>query len=146
MAAISNALVIGGGVGGLTAAIALRRQRIAVDLIEIKPDLSVYGVGIIQPNNTLRALSQIGLSQPCIARGAAFPGWRIHDAAGKFLFDAPATDSAAPGMPPINGITRPLFHKVLSEAAVGAGAVIRLGTSIADIANRGTQVHVRFSD
>jgi 2-polyprenyl-6-methoxyphenol hydroxylase-like FAD-dependent oxidoreductase len=146
MPAVSKVLVVGGGIGGLTAAVALRRQGIAVDLIEIKPDLSVYGVGIIQPNNTLRALGQIGLAQPCIALGAAFPGWRIHDVAGKFLFDAPATDSAAPGMPPINGITRPLFHKVLSEAAIGAGAVIRLGTSLADIANRGTQVYVRFSN
>src|ERR1700724_3410212 len=133
MSAVSKVLVIGGGIGGLTTAVALRRQRVAVDLIEIKPDLGVYGVGIIQPNNTLRALSQIGLAQPCIALGAAFPGWRIHDAVGKYLFDAPATDSAAPGMPPINGITRPLFHKVLSEAAVDAGAAIRLGGRIAEI-------------
>ena len=103
MAAISNALVIGGGIGGLTAAIALRQQGIAVDLIEIKPDLGVYGVGIIQPNNTLRALDRIGLARKCVEFGASFPGWRIHDPAGNFLFAAPATDSAAPGMPPING-------------------------------------------
>jgi 2-polyprenyl-6-methoxyphenol hydroxylase-like FAD-dependent oxidoreductase len=146
MSAVSKVLVVGGGIGGLTAAVALCRQRIAVDLIEVKPDLSVYGVGIIQPNNTLRALSQIGLAQRCIALGAAFPGWRIHDAAGRFLFDAAATDSAAPGMPPINGITRPLFHKVLSEAAVDAGAMIRLGTSLVDMEDRGTHVHVRFSN
>jgi hypothetical protein len=50
------------------------------------------------------------------------------------------------GMPPINGITRPLFHKVLSEAAVDAGAAIRLGSSIAEIEDRGTQVHVRFNN
>jgi 2-polyprenyl-6-methoxyphenol hydroxylase-like FAD-dependent oxidoreductase len=146
MPAVSKVLVVGGGIGGLTAAVALRQQGIGVELIEIKPDLSVYGVGIIQPNNTLRALSQIGLAQSCIALGAAFPGWRIHDAAGKFLFDAPATDSAAPGMPPINGITRPLFHKVLSEAAIGAGTMIRLGTSLAGIENGSAQVHVRFNN
>src|SRR3569833_1871475 len=99
MAAISNALIIDGGIGGLTAAIALRQQGIAVDLIEIKPDLSVYGVGIIQPNNTLRARDQIGLAKRCVELGAGYPGWRIYAAAGNFLFPAPATASAAPGMP-----------------------------------------------
>ena len=145
MAAVSNVLVIGGGIGGLTAAIALRRQRIKVDLIEIKPDLSVYGVGIIQPNNTLRALDQIGLARRCVELGAAYPGWRIHDAAGGFLFEAPTTDRAAPGMPPINGITRPLLHKVLTDAAEDAGVSIRLGTSLAELEDCGDQVHVRFN-
>ena len=146
MPAISNALVIGGGIGGLTAATALRRQDIAVDLIEVKPDLSVYGVGIIQPNNTLRALGRIGLAERCVELGGPYPGWRIYDAAGTFLFEAPNSDDAAPGMPPVNGITRPLLHKVLTEAAVGAGARIMLGTSVADLDDRGDHVVVRFSD
>ncbi|MFD1611466.1 FAD-dependent monooxygenase [Sphingomonas tabacisoli] len=146
MSVVSNALVIGGGIGGLTVAIALRQQGIAVDLVEIKPDLSVYGVGIIQPNNTLRALDKVGLAHKCIELGAAFPGWRIHNAAGNFLFDAPATDSAAPGMPPINGITRPLLHQILTEGARDAGTRIQLGTSVATLNDRGDHVLVRFSD
>lgn len=146
MAAISNALVIGGGIGGLTAAIALRQQGIAVDLIEIKPDLGVYGVGIIQPNNTLRALDRIGLARKCMQLGASFPGWRIHDHAGNFLFAAPATDSAAPGMAPINGITRPLLHQVLTDGARYAGAIIRLGTCVEVLDDRGDHVHIRFAD
>ena len=146
MAAISNALVIGGGIGGLTAAIALRQHGIAVDLIEIKPDLGVYGVGIIQPNNTLRALDRIGLAQRCVELGAPYPGWRIHDAAGNFLFAAPATDSAAPGMPPINGITRPLLHTILTEGAREAGTDIRLGTHVLSSEDCGDHVRVRFSD
>ena len=145
MAAVSNALVVGGGIGGLTAAIALRQQKIEVDLIEIKPDLNVYGVGIIQPNNTLRALGRIGLARRCAELGAAFPGWRIYDAAGQFLFEAPTTDRAAPGLPPINGITRPLLHQVLTEAARNAGASIRLGASLADLVDHGDHVHVRLN-
>src|ERR1700744_1102050 len=146
MSAICNALVIGGGVGGLTAATALGQQGISVDLIEIKPDLGVYGVGIIQPNNTLRALDRIGLAGKCVQLGAAFPGWRIHDAAGTFLMAAPATDSAAPGMPPINGITRPLLQRILTEGANEAGAKICVGTSVAALDDRGDHVHIRFSD
>lgn len=146
MAAVSNILVIGGGIGGLTAACALGRRGIGVELIESKPDLGVYGVGIIQPNNTLRALDRIGLARRCVELGAAYPGWRMHDVAGAFLFDAPATDAAAPGLPPINGITRPLLHKVLTEGARDAGAVIRLGTRVEQLDDRGSHVHVRFND
>ena len=62
MAAVRNVLVIGGGIGGLTAGVALRQAGIQVDLIEINPSFSVYGVGIIQPNNTLRALAVSGLA------------------------------------------------------------------------------------
>ena len=117
MSAIRNALVIGGGIGGLTAGVALRQAGIAVDLVEVQPEFSVYGVGIIQPNNTLRALDRIGLARRCVELGAAFPGWRIHDANGNFLMDAPNETRAAPGFPPNNGITRPDLQVVLSEAA-----------------------------
>src|SRR5258708_39909453 len=125
MPAVSKILVVGGGIGGLAAAVALRRHGIAVDLIEIKPDLSVYGVGIIQPNNTLRALSRIGLAQPCIALGAPFPGWRIHDVAGKVLFFAPAAHSAPPAVPPVNGITPPPFPHGVRPAGPRARAAVR---------------------
>ena len=40
-------LVIGGGIGGLTSAIALRAGGFEVDLIERDPDWSVYGVGTL---------------------------------------------------------------------------------------------------
>ena len=111
MSAIEKALVVGGGIGGLTAAIALSQKGIKVELIEARPDLSVYGVGIIQPNNTLRALGKIGLAQACIAAGAPFPGWRIFDAAGHVVMDLPGKNTAAPDCPPVNGITRPPFGK-----------------------------------
>lgn len=146
MTAIRNALVVGGGIGGLTAAIALRQQGIDVDLIEIKPAMTVYGVGIIQPNNTLRALDRIGLARACIESGAAFPGWRIHDAAGNILMEAPSTSDAAPAYPPNNGITRPRLHHILTDAAISAGAVIRFGTAVAHLEDDGAGVNVRFSN
>lgn len=146
MPSISNALVIGAGIGGLTAAIALRRAGIEVDLIEINPNFSVYGVGIIQPNNTLRALDRIGLAERCVELGTAFPGWRVHDAHGNFVMDAPNESRAAPLYPPNNGIPRPDLQKVLSEAAIEHGTDIRLGVKLEDIADHGDRVEVRTSD
>jgi 2-polyprenyl-6-methoxyphenol hydroxylase-like FAD-dependent oxidoreductase len=129
---VHKALIIGGGIGGLTAAVALRRSGIDVDLVEIKPDNSVYGVGIIQPNNTLRALHRVGLADECVRRGGPYPGWRIFDESNKLLLEAPASNRAAPDHPPINGITRPILHQILTRAAESAGAHIRYGTTVAD--------------
>lgn len=48
-------LVIGGGMAGLSATLSLRSAGSEVDVIERDPAWGVYGVGIIQPANALRA-------------------------------------------------------------------------------------------
>ena len=146
MAAIRNALIVGGGIGGLTAAVALRRAGIDVDVVEIKNDWSVYGVGIIQPNNTLRAMDRIGLARACAERGGAFPGWRIYDEANRFLMDAPAPSTAAPQFPAINGITRPILQQILMEAALAAGMRAQLGTTVTAVQDSGSSVRVSCSN
>ena len=54
----ASILVIGAGIGGLTAAIALGRRGFHVSMIERDPEWSVYGVGIIQQSNVVRAMSE----------------------------------------------------------------------------------------
>lgn len=146
MTAVSKILVVGGGIGGLTAAIALRQKGIAVDLVEINPDHDVYGVGIIQPNNTLRALDRIGLADICVERGGAFPGWRIFDADGNHLMDGPNTSEASPRHPPINGITRPILQQIMLEEARKSGAAIATGVTVETMDDRGGEVAITFTD
>jgi 2-polyprenyl-6-methoxyphenol hydroxylase-like FAD-dependent oxidoreductase len=52
---MSGILVVGGGIGRLTAAIALRRNGLSVEVIERDPDWSVDGVGIIQQSEAATA-------------------------------------------------------------------------------------------
>ncbi len=146
MSAVSNVLVVGGGIGGLTAAVALRRQGVSVDVAEVSPDHSVYGVGIIQPNNTLRALDRLGLAEACIAEGGPFHAWRLHDGAGNFLTEVRYTSAAAAHLPPINGIARPKLQAVLLDAARTAGADIRLGVTYDTLRDDGAGVDVTFTD
>lgn len=146
MPAVSHVLVVGGGIGGLAAARALRQRGIAVDLIEKEPQWTVYGVGIIQPNNALRALERIGLAQACLEHGGAFDGWRMHDADGKVLFDPPGNRGAAPHLPAHNGITRPKLHDILIAGAREAGADIRLGTTVHAYGDNGDSVDVTLSN
>ncbi len=146
MPALSKALVIGGGIGGLVAARALRQQGVAVDLIEREAEWTVYGVGIIQPNNALRALDRVGLADRCVAAGGAFAGWRIHDVNGQVLVDAPGPNDAAPHLPANNGITRPRLHEILIDGAREVGVAIRLGVTALSIDDDGVGVTVAFSD
>src|SRR5713101_4934980 len=54
--------VIGGGIGGLTAALALRRAGFAVDVYEQAPELTEVGGGINMAPNATRVLRGLGLA------------------------------------------------------------------------------------
>ncbi len=146
MAAANRVLVIGGGIGGLAAAIAMRQGGIDVDLVEIKRHWTVYGVGIFQSNNALRALDRIGLAAKCVERGGPFRGFQIFDEQGKFLINAGASNAAAPAYPPLNGIARPKLHEILIDSAATEGVSVRLGTSVTASFDDDAGCHVTFSD
>jgi 2-polyprenyl-6-methoxyphenol hydroxylase-like FAD-dependent oxidoreductase len=136
-------LVVGGGIGGLSTAIALRARDVDVDIVEINPKWDVYGVGIIQPANAIRALDALGLAERAVAQGFAMKGSRFHTAAGQLLGEVPALDLLGPKYPPMNGITRPKLHSIFQDAVTASGADIRLGVTVERVDESG---EVAFSD
>src|SRR3954471_17182113 len=68
----SRILIIGGGIGGLTSAIALGRQGHEIHVVERDPEWAVYGVGIIQQGNVVRAMKELGLIDDYLDAGFAF--------------------------------------------------------------------------
>src|SRR3954451_22597991 len=145
MADIHKALVVGGGIGGLTAAIALRGIGVDVDLVEKNPRWDVYGVGIIQPPNALRALDALGLAEPCVAAGHPILGGRNHLADGTVVAndDYPPAD---PRFPPMNGLTRPALHEILKSALRAAGVEVRVGHVVPELVPRADTATIAFSD
>ena len=139
-------LIVGGGIGGLCTAIGLARAGIASDIIEIKRDWTVYGVGIIQPSNQLRALAELGLADACVERGCAFMGWELCDSAGNVRARVPNPSVAGSKYPPINGIARPVLHDILSGEAQRLGVTVRLGLTVDALDQHDDAVSVRFSD
>lgn len=145
----NTALVVGGGIGGLATAIALRQKGYDVVVVEKQADLhsSVFGVGIIQPMNALRALDAIGCADACIAVGCPAEGWgRMLDVKGDFVRDMPGTLIEGSGLPPMNGLTRPQLHQILTDRAAEVGVVLRYSTTFTELTEDESGVAVSFND
>ena len=138
-------LVVGGGIGGLTSAIALRQRGFAVVVIEKDPTWSVYGVGIIQQGNVLRACDALGILESYIDAGVGFDAVEVYAPDGTKLARVPSP-RLLEAHPANLGIGRPALQKVLSDAAISAGAEVRLGVTAEAIDDDENAVHVRFSD
>lgn len=147
--AAGNVLIVGGGIGGLSAAIALRNKGFEVVVAELKADLhsSVFGVGIIQPFNALRALDAIGCAEECLAAGYSTRAWgKVLDAEGNEVRQMPGATIPGSNLPPMNGVTRPVLHEILTRKAREAGAEIRYSTTIVQLEQNDRSVEVGLSD
>ena len=144
MSSIKKALVVGGGIGGLSASIALRKAGVAVDLAELQPKFDVYGVGIIQPSNALRALDALGMADQCMARGSAYGPVKMCSSSG-FQFGQAGTPPMG-RLPVHNGISRRILHEILHEGAVANGVHPRMGLTVAAFDNSPDTVTVTFND
>lgn len=140
-------LVVGGGIGGLSAAIAIRQAGYDVTVVEKQSDLhsSVYGVGIIQPLNALRALDAIGCARACVEAGYPAKAWgSLIDIEGNFIKEMPGTPIEGTELPPMNGMTRPKLHQILTDRAVEVGVEIRYSTTFTELVENETGVEASF--
>ena len=146
MTDVRKILVVGGGIGGLSTTIALRRAGFDVDVVEKNPAWDVYGVGIIQPGNALRALDMIGLAKDAVSQGHPMVGDTTWTADGETLVAAHDWPPLVDGLPPGNGITRPRLHQILQTHTLDSGADVRTGVTFTRIANPDDAVEVEFTD
>ncbi|MEV7956607.1 FAD-dependent monooxygenase, partial [Streptomyces sp. NPDC088141] len=144
MASPLRVLVHGGGIGGLTLATALARRGHTVEVAELRDELEALGVGIIQPSNALHVMREIGVLDDCLKAGFEWEILTIADPAGATLAEIPQPRMG--DAPSNNGIPRPALARLLNDAAVAAGAVIRFGTTITELADDGSGVDVTLSD
>jgi 2-polyprenyl-6-methoxyphenol hydroxylase-like FAD-dependent oxidoreductase len=136
-------LIVGGGIGGLTAAIALRQRGFEVDLLERNPMLTVYGVGIIQQANVLRAVAQLGILDAYVNAGFGFDHVYVLVASGEVVakLEAPRL---VDGYPANLGISRPSLHQVLTDKALEWGAHLDFGFTTTRLEDTGSKVVAHF--
>ncbi|MGG1687763.1 FAD-dependent monooxygenase [Pseudalkalibacillus sp. NRS-1564] len=143
-AKVKKIVIVGGGIGGLSAAIALGEIGIETEIIELKQKWEVYGVGIFQPPNALRALNELGVANTCMEWGYSFDGMEYCDAEGNRFAEpqSPKID----GYPGLNIISRRTLHSILYEKAKFVGTKFRMGTTIVDIHQGDDQAQVKLTD
>ncbi|MES2282202.1 MAG: FAD-dependent oxidoreductase [Pseudomonadota bacterium] len=143
---ISKALVVGGGIAGMSTAITLRRQGMEVDLIDLDPQWRVYGAGISITGPTLRAFKALGILDQVKAEAFTGDGIQICDVQGVASHIVPTPIVADDDVPGSGGIMRPLLHKILSGRTVESGAQVRLGITVTAFNEEENFVEAIFSD
>jgi 2-polyprenyl-6-methoxyphenol hydroxylase-like FAD-dependent oxidoreductase len=146
MIGIRKALVIGGGIGGMCAAIELRKRDVEVDLVEIDAQWRVYGAGITISGPTLRAFKAVGVLPSIMQHGWCSDGLDLFLANGAPIGEIPSARIAGPDIPGTGGIMRPVLARILSEATRACGTRVRLGATFTAIEPDGDQVAVSFTD
>ncbi|MGW5780907.1 FAD-dependent monooxygenase [Streptomyces sp. NPDC003863] len=118
-----NAVVVGGGIGGLAAAIGLRRAGWEVTVLERAAALGDAGAGISLHANGIRALDALGAG--AAVRAAARPqytgGTRVPGGGRLARMDGAALERALGT--PIVGIPRATLHRLL-RATLPAGCLV----------------------
>jgi 2-polyprenyl-6-methoxyphenol hydroxylase-like FAD-dependent oxidoreductase len=145
MSDIRRVLVVGGGVGGLTAAIAFAQRGVEVVLIERRTAFDVPGVGLGQPANALRIYDAIGVLPEILASGYIYDHMYIFDP-GRHLIVEHKFLLGDDAVPAVCALSRRRLHDILLAAAQRAGVAVRLGLSVNKIHEESERVTVDFSD
>lgn len=80
-----KAVIVGGGIGGLAAALALVRHGWEVEILERAPAFAEVGAGLSLWPNGLRALDALGVGEQVRARARLSGQAGIQDASGRWL-------------------------------------------------------------
>jgi 2-polyprenyl-6-methoxyphenol hydroxylase-like FAD-dependent oxidoreductase len=143
---VSKVLVVGGGITGSVAALALARRGVAVDLVEISPVWHGVGHGITVQGNALAAFEKVGLLEAVLAKGVAFDRMRMLTADGALIVEAPTPHTGGARLPSTLGALRSDLQDILCERIYAAGVTVRLNLSIEAFEQSPDGVDVRFTD
>lgn len=85
-----NYTIIGGGIAGLTTAIALKKTGINAQVFESAPAIKPVGAGLMLAANAIKAYRKLGIAEKIIKRGRLLPTLNILNQSGRIITAADA--------------------------------------------------------
>jgi 2-polyprenyl-6-methoxyphenol hydroxylase-like FAD-dependent oxidoreductase len=148
MSAVNSVLVVGGGIAGMGVAIHLASAGVAVDLVEVEPEISALGSGITLQGNALRELRSLGVWDQVEKTGFGYEtaGLRAPDAEGTLLVEIPDAKTGGPDLPATFGMPRPDLARILADRAAEMGVKLRYGVTFTALRPDDAGVEVSFTD
>jgi 2-polyprenyl-6-methoxyphenol hydroxylase-like FAD-dependent oxidoreductase len=140
---MTRILIIGGGIGGLTAAVALRRRGFEPAVYEAAPELRPVGKGIWVPTNAMQVLHRLGLAEAVRKAGWPLERIQVRDTAGRVLVDLDLRKVEAKYGHTTVSIHRADLVRVLADAL--APGALHLGKRCTGFAPDGQGVVARFA-
>jgi 2-polyprenyl-6-methoxyphenol hydroxylase-like FAD-dependent oxidoreductase len=144
---VDKILVVGAGIAGCCAAIALAARGFTVSLIEKQDEWRFQSSGIFVYSNGLSSLHDIGVLDHVLAVGYIIENGRniYFDHRGHHLVDVfyPAADDGR--VPAILGIKRAELHRILAHQLKHFGLSAELGTTVRALKQTGDRVEIEFS-
>ncbi len=109
-------MIIGGGIGGLSTAIALRMRGITVQVFEAARLLAPVGAGILVPPNAMAIMRRYNLSQKIQESGHALETLAVVDSRGRAISNTPAVYSNGGNSDRTVAIHRGALQHILADA------------------------------
>ncbi|MCT4684157.1 MAG: FAD-dependent oxidoreductase [Roseicyclus sp.] len=135
--------VVGGGIGGLAAALALAGRGAVVTVLEQAPAITEVGAGIQVSPNGWRVLQALGVADAVAATSLRSQAVRLRDfRRGAEVF---GMDLARPDQP-WHLVHRADLVAALAGAAEAAGVTLRLGTRVTAIRPEPMATHLTLAD
>jgi len=136
-------LIVGGGIAGLTTAIALRSVGLSARIVEQAPGWGTVGAGITIEANARAVLDALGVDlkpDDVVSMGSA----QVVNAAGRVLMTAAASDAGSPH--PSVTVHRSDLHTALLTRLESLGGAVELGRRVVAIRSEAEHVDVIFGD
>jgi FAD-dependent urate hydroxylase len=121
-------LIVGAGIGGLSAAIALQRREIEALLFERTTELREIGAGIALAANAMKVLDSLGLANVVRRMGAEPQVYEIRSWRGRVLSRVSISALSEKLGAASVATHRADLQAVLLEGLAEAGGEVRLGT------------------